>query len=257
MKQSLRVTVLFTLALLFCFAMPVGAFEIGARALYWFPSLNADIRVNDSGVTGNILNLKDTLGVKDGSFPSFEVFIGHGNHLLNIAYTPLAYSGSSTLTRDINFNGHTYATGSRVYTEFGLKMLDVEYRYTLVDMENFLAGGSLNLIAQVKYIDSEAKINEPATNTGSAAKLRAPIPMVGLGVHVGLLHDILEVRAKVTGIVYSSSYFYEAMAALSYTPFPFLDIQAGYKTIRLKIDYSDVFLDLGFAGPFVGLTLSY
>ena len=64
-------------------------------------------------------------------------------------------------------------------------------------------------------------------------------------------------RAKVTGIGYSGNYLYEALADLSFTPFPFLDIHAGYKTIRLKIDYSDLFLDSEFSGPFVGLTVKF
>ena len=83
------------------------------------------------------------------------------------------------------------------------------------------------------------------------------MPMVGLGAHIGILHELLEMRAKVTGIGYSGSYFYEALADLSFTPFPFLDIHAGYKTMRLKIDYSDLFLDSEFSGPFVGLTVKF
>lgn len=257
MKKSKWIAVFFTLALLFCFAMPVGAFEIGGRALYWLSSFKANIRVDDSGVTGDNMNLKDTLGVEDEYFPSFELFVGHGRHHLNVAYTPIDYSGSTLLTQKITFNGQTFAVGSKVDTNLQLKMFDLEYRYTFLDMENILAGFSLDLIGQIKYIDGEAKINAPASKTGSDFSFRAPMPMVGLGTHIGLLLDLLEVRAKVTGIGYSGSYFYEALADLSFTPFPFLDIHAGYKMMRLKIDYSDLFLDSEFAGPFVGLTVKF
>ncbi len=257
MKQSQGTAFFFILALLLGFAMPAGAFEIGARALYWFPSFKADIKVDDSGKTGDILNLKETLGVKDESYPSFEVFLGGGNHHLDVAYTPIDYSGSALLTRKIVFNGQTYAPGSKVDTGLRLKMFDLEYRYTFLDTENIFAGFSLDLIGHIKYIDGEAKINAPASNTGSEFKFRAPMPMVGLGAHVGILHDLLELRAKATGIAYSGNYLYEALADLSFTPFPFLDIHAGYKAIRLKIDHSDLFLDSEFAGPFVGLTVSY
>ena len=47
MKQSQGIAVFVTLALLFCFAMPVGAFEIGGRALYWLSSFETDIKVDD------------------------------------------------------------------------------------------------------------------------------------------------------------------------------------------------------------------
>ena len=74
---------------------------------------------------------------------------------------------------------------------------------------------------------------------------------------VDLLAGILEARAQVTGVAYSSNYLYEALADLSVTPFPFLDIHGGYKVIRLKIDRNDNFLDAQFAGPYVGLTVSF
>jgi hypothetical protein len=257
MKQSQVIAVFFTLVLFFYFATPVGAFEIGGRALYWLPSFKANIRVDDSGVTGDTMNLKDTLGVEDENFPSFELFVGNGRHHLNIAYTPIDYSGSTLLTQKITFNGKTFAVGSKVDTNLQFKMFDLEYRYTFLDMENILAGFSLDLIGQIKYIDGEAKINAPASKTGSDFSFRAPMPMVGFGTHIGVLHDLLEVRARVTGIGYSGSYFYEALADLSLTPFPFLDIHAGYKMMKLKIDYSDLFLDSEFAGPFVGLTVSF
>ena len=49
MKPSQGMAIFFLSALFFCFAAPVGAFEIGARGLYWFPSFKADIRADDAG----------------------------------------------------------------------------------------------------------------------------------------------------------------------------------------------------------------
>ena len=94
MKRPQWMAFFFALALLFCFAMPVGAFEIGARGLYWFPSFKADIKVDGAGLVGNNLNLKDTLGVGNESFPSFEVFVGHGRHRL-FQQLPLRGAGRS------------------------------------------------------------------------------------------------------------------------------------------------------------------
>jgi len=249
--------VFFALTLLLGGVGQADAFEIGARGLYWFPSFKADIKVDSGGVVGNTLNLKDTLGVKDGSFPSVEVFMGLGRHHLNIAYTPMAYSGSALLSRDIVFHGQTFTASTRVNTDMKLRMYDLEYRYTLLDLENLAAGFSVDAIGQVKVIDGEARISASAGNIGSTGKLRAPMLMVGLGAHVGILHNLLEARVRATGMAYSKNYLYEALADISLTPFPFLDIHAGYKTIRLKIDYSDVYLNSDFSGPFVGLTLSF
>lgn len=257
MKKPIRMAIFVAPVLLLCLAMPVGAFEIGARGLYWFPSFKADIKADSNGLVGNTLSLKDTLGVKDDAFPSFEIFMGHGRHHVNVAYTPMAYSGSTTLSKDITFNGRNYAADSKVLTDMKLRMVDLEYRYTLLDFENLAVGFSFNAIGQVKYVDVEARISAPAANIEAAGKFRAPMLMVGLGTHVGILRDLLEARLKATGMAYSKSYLYEALADLSLTPFPFLDIHVGYKMIRLKIDQGDVFLDSEFSGPFVGLTVSF
>ena len=98
-------TVFCALALLLLWAMPVGAFEIGARALYWFPTLKADMKADSAGLTGTTLNLEDNLGVGNESFPTFEAFGGLGRHHLSLAYTPIKYSGSTTLTAPITFDG--------------------------------------------------------------------------------------------------------------------------------------------------------
>jgi hypothetical protein len=257
MKRPQWMTVFFAATLLLSVVMPAGAFEIGARGLYWFPSFKTDIKVDSGGVVGNTLNLKDTLGVKDETFPSFEMFMGFGRHHLNIAYTPIAYSGSASLTHDIIFDGQTFTASTRVNTDMKLKMYDLQYRYTLLDLENLAAGFSIDAIGQVKVIDGEARISAAANSSGSAGKFRAPMLMVGLGAHVGILHDLLEARIRATGMAYSNSYLYEGQADISLTPFPFLDIHAGYKTIRLKIDQGDVYLNSEFSGPFVGLTVSF
>jgi hypothetical protein len=235
--------------------MPVSAFEIGARASYWFPPLKTNIQVDGAGLVGTDINLKDDLGVGTESFPSFEVFGGMGDHHLSLAYTPISYSGSTTLSTPIIFNGQVFAAGSRVETDFDLRMLDLEYRYTFLDVENFLAGFSLDAIGKIKYIDGEAKLNSPGQETSDTVRL--PLPMVGLGAHVGILLDILEARASVSGIGYLDNYLIEAMADLSWTPFPFIDIHGGYKVIRMRIDYKDLFLDSQFTGPYVALTVSF
>jgi hypothetical protein len=255
MKRS-QWMALCALAVLLCTAMPADAFEIGARALYWFPAFKADMKADSAGLSGTSLDLKDNLGVGNKGIPTIEAFGGLGKHHLSLGYTPISYSGSTTLAAPVTFNGKVFAAGI-VDTDLKLRMLDLEYRYTLLDMENILAGFSLDAIGQIKYIDGEAKMNAPATGTEADFTIRSPIPMIGVGAHIGLLAGILEARAKLTGVAYSSNYLYEALADLSVTPFPFLDIHAGYKVIRIKIDRNDAFLDAQFMGPYVGLTVSF
>ena len=245
------------LALLLFSAMPVGAFEIGVRGYYWFPGFKADMKADSAGLSGTDINLKDNLDVGTEAFPSVEVFGGLGSHHLGLTYTPIAYSGSTRLAIPINFDGKTFAAGTNVDTDLKLRMLDLEYRFTALNMENILAGFSLDAIGQIKYIDGEAKIAAPTLGVEGKQSIQLPIPMVGVGAHIGLLLDLLEARAKITGIGYSGNYLYEALADLSLTPFPFLDIHAGYKVIRVHLDRNDLYLNADFAGPYLALTVSF
>jgi hypothetical protein len=256
MKRS-QWTVLCALALLLLWAMPVGAFEIGVRGYYWFPGFKADMKSDTAATPGTDINLKDNLDVGTEAFPSVEVFGGLGRSHFGLTYTPIAYSGSKRLAVPVTFDGKTFAAGTNVDSDLKLRMLDLEYRFTAINMENILAGFSLDAIAQLKYIDGEAKITAPTLGREAKQSIQLPIPMVGVGAHIGLLLDLLEARAKITGISYSGNYLYEALADISLTPFPLLDIHAGYKVVRVHLDKSDLFLNAEFAGPYVALTVSW
>jgi hypothetical protein len=81
--------------------------------------------------------------------------------------------------------------------------------------------------------------------------------MLGLNLHMDLLADILEATLRGTAMSYSDNTIYELMADLSWTPFPFIDIHGGYRSLVLDIDEDDVTLDYDMSGPYVALTVSF
>lgn len=239
-------------------AAPAAALEFGARAYWWFPNFSADLRADLSGIAGTTTDMKEVLGVGNKSYPSVEAYFGAGRHHLSAQYTPVNYSGTTTLVQPVTFRGVTYNPGAYVETDLKLRMIDVEYQFDLLNLENILAGFSLGPILKVKYLDGEARLNAPAILAGDQKEtFGVPVPMVGLGAHVGLLANILEARARVTGIAYSGSWFLEGLADVSWTPFPFLDIHGGYKIMKLKVDRSELYLNSQFAGPYVAVTVGF
>jgi len=256
MKWILTVCVALSLALVT--AAPACALEFGARAYWWFPSFSADLRSDLDGIAGTTTDMKEVLGVGTRSYPSVEAYFGAGRHHLSAMYTPISYTGETTLVQPVVFRGVTYNPGTWVETDLKVRMVDVEYQFDLLNLENVLAGFSLGPIVKVKYLDGEARLNAPAVLGGDQKEtFGIPVPMVGLGAHVGLLANILEARAKVTGIGYSGNWFLEALADLSWTPFPFLDIHGGYKIMKLKVDRSELYMNSQFAGPYVAVTVGF
>ena len=234
------------------------AFEIGARGYYWFPSLDGNVKVDEASIIGTTINFEKDLGIEDENYPAVEVFLGGGRHHLSLTYTDIDYSGRKTLTRDIIFNGETYNISDLVESSIEYRVMDLLYQYDFLNLENVLAGFSLGVVFQIKYLDGEVGLK---TTTGTVIDEKEdftlPIPMIGLNLHIGMLADVLEARLRGTAIGYAGNTIYELMADISWTPLPFLDIHGGYKSFVIDIDEDDVVFDYDMSGPFVALTLSF
>ena len=242
-------------SVVFGIALPVSAFELGVRGYYWFPELSGVIRVDDAGIVGTELDLEDDLGLDNESYPVVESFAGIGKHHLSLAYYNLDYDGDTVLTKDIYFNGELFHANERVVSNLKYDNYDVMYRYDLIDLENFLAGGSLGLVARVMVFDGSTSIASATVTTKE--DFTAPIPMVGANFHVGILKDILEARVLVTGIGYSDNTAFDGQAEISLTPFPFMDIHGGYRFLKIDVEEDDVKFDFDNSGLYVALTVSF
>ena len=253
MKRMFLISICFLAV--FGIVLPVSAFELGVRGYYWFPELSGVIRVDDAGIVGTELNLENDLGVDNESYPVTEVFAGIGKHHLSLACYKLDYDGDTVLTKDIYFNGELFQVNDRIASSIEYDNYDVMYRYDLIDLENFLAGGSLGLVARLMVFDGSASMASATVTTKE--DFTAPIPMVGANFHVGILKDLIEARVLVTGIGYSDNKVFDGQAEISLTPFPFLDIHGGYRFLKIDVEEDDVKLDFENPGFYVALTVSF
>ena len=256
MKKNLFAALgILILLTIFC-APSAFALGFGVSADYWIPAFKGDLRVDNNGVTGTDINLKDDLGISNDNIPGVEAYFGIGNHEITLAYSQVNLSGAKNIDKKIVFNGDTYTAHTDVESELKTSMIDFEYQYKLLNFKNILAGLSFGIIAKVKYFDGDVRIHSSEYDTQK--DIHVPIPMIGVGAKIGLLANILEARAKVTGMGYSGSFFYDAMADISVTPFPFLNIHGGYRAMSVKIDnVSDVYAKMDFYGPYGGLAISF
>lgn len=241
--------------ILFLFATAVQALEFGVRGYYWFARVSGDLGSGVDGSGFTKLSIKDDLGIENENLPSAEAFIGAGKHHLSLMYTPLDYTGDAVLSKPVSFKGSTYPAGSAAHSEFKATMLDLDYQYDIVNLENVLAGFSIGPIIKVKLLDGDVKLSTAGIDNKET--FTYPLPMLGLGAHIGILANILEARAKATAMGYSGNYIYDVMADISYTPFPFLDIHGGYRYMKVKYDDQDTYINTDFSGPYVALTIGY
>jgi len=237
-------------------AAQADALELGARAYLWYPDLKtADVT---SGLNSSNIDMRDMLGIGNKVTYAVEAYGGVGRHHVSLSYTPFGYSDDRVLSANLNFNGITYNANTSVRSDLDFSMFDLKYQYDLLNMENLLAGFSVGAMAQIKYSTGNFKMTAAGVGRDQKKSFDSVIPMVGLGAHVGLVANLLEARAQVTGGGYNSGdYAIEALADISLTPFPFLDIHGGYKIVKLKMDVKDYAMDSFFTGPYIALTVGF
>ncbi|MCK5244096.1 MAG: hypothetical protein KAJ90_02415 [Desulfobacterales bacterium] len=230
------------------------AVELGVRGWYWFPDLDGHVRADAGGITGTMLDLKDDLGMTEEDYPIIEAFVGIGRHHISLSGMRADYSGDKNVS-EIVFNGETFKGDIKSTLKYD--MIDLAYQYDVVDFENTLAGFSIGIIGKIKYIDGNVELRSDAQSLSEKESFQAPVPMIGLGLHVGLIADILEATIKATGIGYSDATIYDAMADVSFTPFLFLDIHGGYRIIDFDVEVDDVELKHTMSGPYVAVTVGF
>ncbi|GAB6269278.1 hypothetical protein DS62_05990 [Smithella sp. SC_K08D17] len=98
------------------------------------------------------------------------------------------------LNKEVKFNGDTYIAGAYVESDLKTSMIDLEYQYKFLNLENILAGFSIGIIGKIKYLDGEARMNSFVYD--NKKDIHVPIPMIGLGAKIGLLADILWKRGQ-------------------------------------------------------------
>ena len=242
-----------------CTVDRAGALELGAMAYLWFPEFKSgEAKSTAGGVDGSSINMQDTLGIGNKPTYALEAYGGFKRHHLSFMYTPFGYSDNKVLSSNLNFNGVTYAANAGVKTDLAFSMFDLKYQYDVINMENLLAGFSFGPMAQIKFTTGSFKMTAPGAGLDQSKSFNSVMPMIGLGAHIGLIANLLEARAMVTGGGYGAgNYAIEALADISVTPFPFVDIHGGYKVVKLKMDTNDYVMDSMFTGPYVALTVGF
>jgi hypothetical protein len=251
---------LLALAVLLCASPAIAGpgFDVGARAYYWFPKVTGTVETFTGGLTDNVFNVKDDLDVRDKNFAAGEAFARFGRIRLRAGYTPLKFTGDATLHRSFRFNGQPFPINDRVHSQLDMKTYDGEIGVDILRPEiPALANVYLGILAKVKYVDGTVDIVDLTNPAATRKEFNAPIPMVGVQGGIGVLSDWLRLDGKVTGIAYSGKHLYEGDVYGSFSPFPFIKLQGGYRMIDLKYDESDFKAALKIKGPYVGLQAAF
>ena len=170
------------------------AYHIEAAAGFWFPTADATVSSQSLGIIGSTIDFKKDLGLQDQRFAELHLELRPArSHKFRFQYIPITYDQSSTLARDIVFNGQRYRQGGSVSSTLDWKAYRAGYEYDFVTVDRGYAG----FILDFKYTDVAVNLVSPLVT--EFARARAPIPAIG-GVGRVYVVPNVSITAEVTGL---------------------------------------------------------
>lgn len=160
---------------------------------FWSPTPEMVVSSEALGIMGTAIDLVGDLGVEPKRLREFRLILRPGTkHKLRFHYLPVEYLASTTLQRDLVFNGIRYDAGQNVDTRLKWTQWRLGYEYDLVYRDL----GYFGIIVEAKYTDVDTQLAS-ATDT-EFTRARAPVPTVGAIGRVYLMPNIA-VTGEFTG----------------------------------------------------------
>jgi len=208
----------------------------------------------DETTLNNEVDLEDDLGLGEESGTYVYVAIEHPIPFLPnvlLSSTELEQSGSSTITRDIVFDGETYTANSPVESTIDLSHIDATFYYELLD--NWV---NLDLGLTVRQFDGEIMLESVAAGTAQE-DVDFAVPLLYGKAQFDLPLTGLYVAASGNWIGAAGNTFLDSIAKVGYESSIGLGVEAGYRNITVKIDEDDLEADLGFSGIYAAATFHF
>jgi hypothetical protein len=241
---------------------PGEDYHIEAAVGFWFPSTEILVTSGGSGVLSGILgttiDAKTDLGLTDQGLPEFHLELRPARkHKLRFQYIPIKYEQTSTLKRDIIFNGQRYQLGIPTASSLDWKAYRFGYEYDFIARDSGYAG----FILDFKYTDVTVSLTTPVLT--EFARARAPIPAIG-GVGRYYILPGVSITGELTafkmpdGVIKDSGGHYvdvDIYGTVNFTRN--VGVQAGYRSFDLGYVVKNDTGSFVLKGLFVGVVARY
>ena len=223
-------------------AATILGFQAGAGSWTHDPSGNI---TTDIGGPNTTADLKNGLLLSEKSEGYTYFLIEHPVPLIpNLKYanTKLSTSGSGNVVTTFG----TYTAGTPVTTALTLDQTDTILYYEILD--NDLVSFDLGLNA--KYIDGKAVVN------GDTSTFSGTVPMLYAAVELGLPAGFA-LAGEISTLSLDDSEISDITAKVTYTTDFNLGVEAGIRTMNIKVDLDNVKSSMDFSGIFAGVYFKF
>jgi hypothetical protein len=237
------------LVLILCFkpfdAISQISIDIEAGAVY--TGYN-DVRI--PGDEGSFISFSDELNGKTSLFSRVRLgyMFGDRNEVL-LLYAPLDLSYKGTLSRDVDFQGETFAAGSKLNATYKFNSYRITYRYLVLKKKQFDLGVGLTL----KVRDANIGISNDLGKSSEKTDLGV-VPLISFIAHwqpteqFGLVLDGDALAAP-------QGRAEDVLLAVTYKATSRLTFRAGYRILEGGADNATVYTFSLFHYAVAGLTV--
>ena len=251
-----KLRVILCCTLLAVMALPAFADEmVSLKVGYQSLTPSGTLAGNQNGV-GTQIDVEKDLNFDDSEDLTAEIAFQLGISRLSLNYLPVEYSGTGSFNG--TYNGQSFTFNDAVQSKVKLNIYDIGYTLNLINLDDLPVRIQLGPEIAVKVVDAEVdfKATGPGVSINESDSATVPIPTLGARARFGF-SDFVAVVARAGYMEYDGNSFLDAEAQVEFSPLPLVGIYAGYRTFQLKVDESDLALDVDFSGPFVGALVRF
>lgn len=149
------------------------------RASFFSPSVQTSLRVDSSaGDPGTFVSAEKDLGLRGRAYQGRVelMFRLGGRNRLRVDYYESDRSGSTALTRNVNFADQSFLAGDVAATSLDLRMFGLTYTYSFLKRDRFELGGGLG----VYLMQGDARGQVPARRLSQEVSGVAAFPSLAL-----------------------------------------------------------------------------
>ncbi len=249
------------LALILAFAAPSPARAlgdwVGVEGSMWRQNQDGQASIDGSLLTGTTFDFQDTLNLdKSDNSKMGRVWFKMGKTRLIFDYFDSSRSGSKTISQSFLFNDTLYTAFQNVRSDFDLKLLQAQFRFTLADLKVIDVGVGIGL--------NQAQVNmEVDGSVGGRTTLdeKVPYPTLAAAVTIKPVPGF-HIRAEANGLKVNVSgtrvNVLDARLQIETYVAHVLGLFAGYRTYRFDVDDKDFgSVENTFKGPYAGIGLKF
>jgi hypothetical protein len=241
-------------------------YHVEVAGTLWTPDLFGLISSEQFQKVGSDIDFAADLGYSKTRFKELRVVLRPAKkHRFRFQYTPLVYTGDTTFTREIIFNGVKFTPSIPIQSEFGWKVLRAGYEYDFI----YKSRGFVGILFDARYTQFSASLTSPIPceigGSGPCTQFtlaKAPLPAIGIVGRAYVLPEVA-INFEVSGLKlpdidpkYQANYFdWDIHGTVNLTNN--VGVEVGWRRITTFLAIEHDKGDVKFQGMWFGAAIRY